>query len=96
MTARDGVDVFLQADGGLADPVLVPVDGGGSDLVKGDVRLADLDGDGRADLVAAGVNRVVAYRSAPDATFGPPVLVEAASREQVEVGDVTGDGGPTS
>jgi hypothetical protein len=37
---------------------------------------------------------VVLYRSGPGGTFGDPVVVETAARQQVEVGDVTGDGRP--
>jgi hypothetical protein len=94
VTVREGVDLFLQADGGLADPILIPVQGGGSDLLSGDVRLADIDRDGRDDLVVAGVQLVMLYRSGPGGTFGDPVVVETAARQQVEVGDVTGDGRP--
>src|SRR6266702_3281749 len=93
VTVRDGVDLFLQAGGGLADPVLVPVQGGG-DLRTGDVALADVDRDCRDDLVVAGLEVVAVYHSGPGGTFGDPVVVETATRQQVEVGDVTGDGRP--
>ena len=93
VTVRDGVDLFLQAGGGLADAVLVPVQGGG-DLRTGDVALADVDKDGRDDLVVAGLEVVAVYHSGPGGTFGDPVVVESATRQQVEVGDVTGDGRP--
>src|SRR6266498_1798797 len=93
VTVRDGVDLFLQAGGELADPVLVPVQGGG-DLRTGDVVLADVDRDGRDDLVVAGLEVVAVYHSGPGGAFGDPVVVETATRQQVEVGDVTGDGRP--
>ncbi len=93
VTVRDGVDLFLQAGGELADPVLVPVQGGG-DLRTGDVALADVDRDGRDDLVVAGLEVVAVYHSGPGGAFGDPVVVETATRQQVEVGDVTGDGRP--
>jgi hypothetical protein len=93
VSVRDGVDLFLQADGGLADPVLIPVTGGG-DRLTGDVRLADIDRDGRDDLVVAGLEVVAVYRSEPGGSFADPVVVENAARQQVEVGDVTGDGRP--
>lgn len=94
VSVRAGVDVFRQEGGRLTDPLLVPVEGGGSDLITGDVRLADLDADGRADIVAAGVDRVVAVPAAPGGGFAAPVLVTAAPRTQVDVADVTGDGRP--
>jgi fibronectin type 3 domain-containing protein len=93
-TARDGVDLFIQGDDGLADPVLFRIEDGWSDTHIGDVRLADLDRDGRDDLVVAGLQRVAAYRSEPGGTFGEPVVIETAVRWQVEVGDLTGDGRP--
>jgi hypothetical protein len=93
VTVRDGVDLFPQAGGGLADPVLIPVQGGG-DLRTGDAALADLDKDGRDDLVVTGLEVVAVYHSGPGGTFGDPVVVESATRQQVEVGDVTGDGRP--
>src|SRR6266542_530347 len=93
VTVRDGVDLFLQAGGELADPVLVPVQGGG-DLRTGDVAHADVDRDGRDDLVAAGLEGVAVDHSGPGGAFGDPVVVETAPRQQVEVGDVTGDGRP--
>ncbi len=93
VTVREGVDLFLQANGGLADPVLISVPGGG-DRLTGDVRLADIDRDGRDDLVFAGLQVVAVYLSGPGGTFGDPVVVSNAARQQVEVGDVTGDGRP--
>jgi hypothetical protein len=93
VTVRDGVDLFLQDDGGLADPRLVSVEGGG-DLLTGDVRLADLDRDGRDDLVFAGLQVVAVSRSLAGGSFADPVVVERAARQQVEVGDLTGDGRP--
>jgi hypothetical protein len=94
VSVRAGVDVFRQRDGGLAEPELVPVPGGGSDRITGDVRLADLNGDGRADIVAAGPARVVAVPATPDGGFAAPVTVTASAMVQVDVADVTGDGRP--
>jgi FG-GAP-like repeat len=91
--SEDGQFVLLTATVRPFDTSVLR-EGGGSDMANGDVRLADLDADGRADIVSAGLNRVVAYRSLPGGGFGPAIPVESASREQVEVGDVTGDGRP--
>src|SRR6266536_2472039 len=65
-----------------AYPVLVPVQGGG-DLRTGDVALADVDRDGRDDLVVAGLEVVAVYHSGPGGAFGDPVVVETATRQQV-------------
>jgi hypothetical protein len=92
VTSRLGIDVFFQADGGLRPAVSVPVPGGASDLINGDVRLSDVDGDGRADLIAAGLTQAVVIRGNADGTFQPPITVASSQLEQVEVGDVTGDG----
>lgn len=94
VSVRAGVDVFRQADGGLTGPELVPVPGGGSNLNDGDVRLADLNADGRADIVAAGPTQVVAVPATADGGFGAPVPVADGLMAQVDVADVTGDGRP--
>ena len=83
-----------QAGGTLGAPVTVPVTGGGADNSHGDVRLADLNGDRRADLIVAGLTRVVVRLAGANGTFGPEVLVATGQVEQVEVGDITGDRRP--
>ena len=93
VTTRTGVDIFFSGGGQLAGPVAVPVEGGG-DIHTGDVRLADTNGDGRADLVAASLTRIVVIAANADRTFQPPVLVAPVVSKQIEVGDVTGDGRP--
>jgi len=92
VTSRLGIDMFFQSGGGLRPAVSVPVPGGASDLINGDVRLSDVDSDGRADIVAAGLSQAVVMRGNADGTFQPPVTVVAAQLKQVEVGDATGDG----
>jgi hypothetical protein len=94
VTSRLGIDVFFQSGGGLQPAVSVPVPGGASDLINGDVRLSDVDSDGRADIVAAGLSQAVVMRGNADGTFQPPVTVAAVQFKQIEVGDVTGDGRP--
>jgi hypothetical protein len=89
-----GVSVLRQSGGALGAPVTVPVTGGGAGLNNGDVRIADMDGDARNDIVLAGLTRVVVLPSRADGTFGPEVLVDADQREQIEVADLTGDGRP--
>lgn len=87
-----GVSVLYQSAGGLGAPVTIPIEGGGADNNHGDVRLADMDGDGRTDIVAAGLTRVVVLHGTPNGTFRPAVVVDPAKREQIEVADLTGDG----
>ncbi|HXM55200.1 MAG TPA: FG-GAP-like repeat-containing protein [Candidatus Dormibacteraeota bacterium] len=89
VSVAGGVDVFLQGPGGLAAPVLVPLSGGG---VR-DLRIADVNGDGRGDLVVA-ADQVAVYPSVTGGTFGAPIVVEPAVRSQVEVADLDGDGRP--
>jgi hypothetical protein len=94
VTARSGIDVFRQSQGGLQPAVSVPVPGFASDLNNGDVRLSDMDGDGRADIVAAGLTQALVMRGNADGTFQSPAVVAPVQLQQVEVGDVTGDGRP--
>ncbi|MFG1951779.1 FG-GAP-like repeat-containing protein [Micromonospora sp. NPDC048830] len=93
VTTRGGLDVFFSAGGTLTGPVPVAVAGGG-DSLRGDVRLADMDGDSRADLVVAGLTGVAVVHGRADRTFGAPTPVAAVVSKQVEVGEVTGDGRP--
>ncbi|WP_255609305.1 VCBS repeat-containing protein [Micromonospora sp. PLK6-60] len=93
VTTRAGVDVFFAGDGTLTGPVPVAVAGGG-DFRTGDVRLADLDGDSRADLVVAGLTGIAVVPGRADRTFGPATPVAAVVSKQIEVGEVTGDGRP--
>jgi hypothetical protein len=67
----------------------------------GAVALADLNGDGIADLVVAnsGGNNVLVYPGLPDGTFGPEVnggkgFVTGSNPAGVTVADVNGDGIP--
>ena len=93
VTTRAGVDVFFSDAGTLTGPVPVPVAGGG-DSRTGDVRLADMDGDSRADLVVAGLTGVAVVHGRADRAFGAATPVTAVVSKQVEVGEVTGDGRP--
>jgi len=79
-----GVDVFLQAVGGLDLPVLVGAPG------ASEVEIGDLNGDGVPDLVvnAASIGLLVGNG---DGTFAP-VQPVAAGQTEIEVADVTGDG----
>lgn len=87
--------------GGLAAPVDVPTGLGGASegyLPRG-LRLADLDGDGRLDVVLACIvgdytrQQVTFMRQQPDGSFAPAGIV-AARVADLAVGDVSGDGRP--
>lgn len=82
---RRGVDVFRQSNGRLTRPTLV-VTG-----VTGDVRLADMNGDRRADLVV-NAGQISVYPSLKGGGFGNPTPVATIQSKGVEVGDVDMDG----
>jgi RHS repeat-associated protein len=52
------------------------------------ITIADLDNDGRADLVGPHLNGTVLYRSLGNGTFAPPITLPYSL---ISVGDVTGD-----
>ena len=80
-----GVDVFLQQNGTLAAPTLVPA-GGAQQVV-----IADVNGDRRNDMLvdsrSTGVTLLV---NAPDGWH--PQTVTPQFQQEIEAGDVTGDG----
>jgi hypothetical protein len=84
-----GVDVFLQGPGGLGSPILFPIGGAIYDM-----RLADVNRDGRADLVVSLSDHVAVYPALPGGTFGSPIVVGPGHGGQVEVADMNGDGLP--
>ncbi|MCB9898660.1 MAG: VCBS repeat-containing protein [Planctomycetes bacterium] len=88
-----GAGGVLRVRASLADPPVVPsVDFGGSAR-----ELADLDGDGRLDVVAVddGHPTLALSFGLGDGGFLPPVLLAASDMAYwVSVGDVTSDGVP--
>jgi hypothetical protein len=93
VSADGGIDLFRQSGGGLTGPssFLSTLDGPGNLHWWGDVRVADMDSDGHADLVVAGPQRLMVYPGAGDGRFGAPIPV-AEGPHYVEVGDVDEDG----
>jgi alpha-tubulin suppressor-like RCC1 family protein len=85
----------------FAAPVVFPV-GSGSDDPRG-VTVADVDGDGKLDLLVPddNTNQIVIYRNISSGgtlttnSFAPPIfLTVAAGPQQVVVRDLDGDGHP--
>lgn len=83
-----GIDVFLQRNGTLAPrrETVFP----GTRRVK----LADLDSDGRRDLLTSGTSGVSWLRGNGDGTFGAPVPINPTERMIVEVGHFNRDARP--
>jgi len=83
-----GVNIFRQRRGTLARPFVVPRTVGGYD-----VEIADLNRDGRQDLVVRGGTWVRIAWNRRGRGFSVSVAIRHRESE-VEVGDVTGDGRP--
>jgi hypothetical protein len=87
VAAHAGVEIYLQAAGGLADPVLLDGTAGATGI-----QAADMDADGRLDLVYADEQGVALLKNEP-AGFARSVI-RADGTGLLRVGDVTGDGRP--
>ncbi|MEA2687283.1 MAG: hypothetical protein QOE93_2478 [Actinomycetota bacterium] len=85
---REGVDVFLQRDGGFIDRKFIELP------YASQVDVVDLDDDGTAEMIMSGSSGVSVYRSLGGHAFAPPTVVSAAYQGGLAVGDVTGDGRP--
>ncbi len=83
-----GIDLFMQHDGGFVDRKFIELAAGS------DVDVADLDGDGAAEIVMTGSSGIVVYDGSDGTTLGPAVTVSTDYHSNVAVGDVTGDGRP--
>ncbi|HEX3622441.1 MAG TPA: VCBS repeat-containing protein [Acidimicrobiales bacterium] len=86
---RAGIDVFMQRGGTFADRRFVDLP-----TAQG-MEVADMDQDGKADLVMAGTAAgITVYRSIGAGNFAPPVTATTQYTTELAVGDVTGDGRP--
>jgi subtilisin family serine protease len=87
VAAPAGVQVYLQSEAGLADPVLQDGTSGAHSI-----QAADMDGDGRLDLVYAHGGGVSLLRNEPASFVRSVIRAKGAGR--LRVGEVTGDGRP--
>lgn len=86
LATRSGVDVFLQDGAGLAPRRLVALP------ETRQVEIADLDGDGVRDLVANTASGVAVLVGLGAGTYATPTFIVDEQQDEIEVGDVTGDG----
>jgi hypothetical protein len=82
-----GVDVFLQRDGTLSEPIVVQGSTGARQVV-----VADVDRDGRNDLVIRADAMLLAHNV--DGLTFTVSMIGAEYPYELDVGDVTGDGRP--
>ena len=87
---KDLAVVYQQANGSFAGSVILSA---GSTYGSARVAIGDLNGDGRADLIATAVDRVIGYYQGPGGAFEPmltlPTLVSA---NYLEIADMDNDG----
>jgi FG-GAP-like repeat/Abnormal spindle-like microcephaly-assoc'd, ASPM-SPD-2-Hydin len=74
----------IQAPGVLIDPAAAP-------NAISQIAVADIDGDGKLDLISVG-NQVAVQRGNGDGTFAPALLYGTAGGTAVAVADLDGDG----
>jgi hypothetical protein len=91
------LQVFLQnSTGTLNASITIPP---GAVGLPADIKIADIDGDGRNDLVSDTGQDMLVYLQAPDHSFKNPIANHYQSQYcchggPLAVGDVTGDGKP--
>jgi hypothetical protein len=80
------LELFFQRSGGLADAQQIALPG----VQK--VEVADVEGDGRMDLVTSGTSGVAVLRGLGAGSFAPPAAVHPQPQPDFQVADVSGDG----
>jgi hypothetical protein len=87
--ANIDMEVFLQnASGGLDPKVSHPA----TDLSL--VEVADIDNDGRLDIIGVGSSTVFIWRQAQDGTLAAPVTITTTGGDDICVSDLNNDGLP--
>jgi hypothetical protein len=89
------VSVFLgHGDGAFASAVNYPVGALGAAYPNA-IALADMDGDGRLDIIAANGGTLSILRGLGNGTFSPPINIDSINdATSVAVADFNGDGRP--
>lgn len=84
--------VFLQRpDGQLAAPLLYPTNSSYSNRAQS-VQIADMNGDGRQDIVLGNNSNIEVFLQQPDGTLSASVVYATPMASIVRVGDVNNDG----
>jgi uncharacterized repeat protein (TIGR01451 family) len=81
--------VFLQQpDGQLAAPVLYPTNSGRAESVQ----IADVNSDGRQDIVLGNTSNIDVFLQRADGTLAPSVVYATPMSHIIRIGDVNNDG----
>jgi hypothetical protein len=84
-TSAPPIRIYPGLDDGLGPAIDLP-----TPVVPNDLAVADLDSDGRRDLIAVG-GELAFFRALPGGGFAAPVMYGAANGNGVAIRDLTGD-----
>jgi hypothetical protein len=82
------IRIYPGRDRGLGGPIDLPA---GAFMYPEALAAADLDSDGRRDLVLVGAGKIAWYRALPGGGFAAAVQYVAGASASAAIGDVTGD-----